>query len=308
MGKKKIVWQDVYVKIPNTGGREIVHQQWANVLGQEKGGSRVNGQPYRYYVHQLSNGQWIHLDGIGNKNAIDNLVMADSYVFINKKGKPTSRVAFIFLTQDLLNKYNENPTEYCKLLELLRIIFECKRELTIDDFNSVHFSTGLSVEVLCLLIQYLFITEDLNYWRNYARYKTWVEAIPDKYGMVHEDIKKYPKKHIADGTYTFEQPASKKEPAINATVVIEGWRWIIKKGSMINTTTRSLSKRAQRIRDKISCDENGMILEDIILGECLPKDVITAIVGHKPKTAADWIGADGAPAIICEMSIYDYDI
>lgn len=306
MGKKKIVYQEVYVDIKNVGGREAVHQQWMDLLGKEIAGSRVNGTPYRYYTNQLSNGSWVYLDGIGKKNAIDELVLVDGYTFVTDRGKPTSRVAFSFLTQDLQNKHKESAIEYGKLLELLRIIFECKRELTVDDFNSVHFTTGLPVEALCLLIQNLFITEDLNYWRDHGRYKTWAEAIPDKYGMVHSDIKKYPKKYIADGTYTFTQPAYKKYEAINATVVIEGWRWILKKGSVVGTITRSLGKRVSNIRNQLIFDEHGVVLEDIVLGECVPREIATAIAGRKLKTEPVWIGANGQPAPIKEFQLYDY--
>lgn len=279
MAKKK-EFHDVYVHIPNEGGRRAVFNFLIDLLQQEEFGSPSVVQTYRYFVDQLEDGSWIILVRPGKGHGGDFKVIFDNF---------SGLLSFDDLRTDLLQKYNENPDEYRnKLYPLMKRTFECAGDVKPEEWQGVNLHSGFTVEFVLKALKYLFIEQDRAYHHGAGRTMPWCEVVPDKNGILR-DTKDYDKFSLPDGYYTLKAEATKKHQAIDATVMVSSGHYILQQGSVVAPVPVSkITKTALKKRDLIAMNANGEVNKTVDLGYCELTRLTEIIAGCKLDPWTNW--------------------
>lgn len=92
----------------------------------------------------------------------------------NPNGKRTNRPTHGNILDDLGQKQRENPELYLRLIEEITKIYNCQAY----SLHGLVFQSGLSLDILCETIKWLFVEQDVTYW-NYSGRAMFYNAIQE---------------------------------------------------------------------------------------------------------------------------------
>ncbi len=159
----------------NSGSRNEVRMRVVDALAAETPGTG-NGEDaskYIYYVETLDSGDRVYLQRPANlHNGFDFLVCVENANYALPGQRRRNFPKHEDLAVDLQAKKAENEEMYARLHGLLRRVFECE-DVSDDEMEAIHFSTGLPVDHILKAIKWLFIEQDIRYWNYSGRNMTW---------------------------------------------------------------------------------------------------------------------------------------
>lgn len=102
-------------------------------------------------------------------------------------------------------------------------------------------------------------------------------------------------KLIPDGEYFFKkQKSSDGGKLVKATADVKNGNWKLLKNSILGITEdKGVSQKARITRENIKLNSNGVLLEDIELGECTPSHAGTVVMNQSINGWTDWHDKDG---------------
>ncbi|MHC5311036.1 hypothetical protein ACYSNM_13415 [Myroides sp. LJL116] len=92
----------------------------------------------------------------------------------NPNGKRTNRPTHGNILEDLAEKKRENPKLYLILIKEITKLYNCQEY----SLQGLIFATGLSLDILCETIKWLFVEQDVTYW-NYSGRAMFYNAIQE---------------------------------------------------------------------------------------------------------------------------------
>lgn len=99
---------------------------------------------------------------------------------------------------------------------------------------------------------------------------------------------------IPDGVYKLRRNKKSDNKMVNATVEIIDGSWLLKKGSILGVNEDTgVNIKAKMFRIEMQIDENGLLLEDVELGECTPSFAGTVVMNQSSNGWDDWKNSDG---------------
>lgn len=117
---------------------------------------------YIYEAETLRDGKKIYLKRPANLNkGVDFTVHIEGARFRNKGMVDMPSHQNIF--DDLSEKRSSNPSEYEKVKELIRKIYNCE-DIATEEYEELVFSVGYPIEAILKAIKWLFIELDVTYW------------------------------------------------------------------------------------------------------------------------------------------------
>lgn len=121
------------------------------------------GFKYRYHVETLTGGREMSLSRPGYKKCCDFKIGVENWT---GKGKHDE------IRDDLLEKSQENPEDFLRLMKAIERVHACHdvEEVT-DSCKNLKFKTGMGIELILKLLKWMFILEDVYYWRYDGRNK-----------------------------------------------------------------------------------------------------------------------------------------
>lgn len=145
--------------------REDIRRNLVNIfLDEHPGTGKGNAcSKYIYTVENLVCGNKIVLKRPARLNrGFDFEVHVDNIKFPSGKGK-TNRPSHKIIFEDLEKKEQEDKEKFRQLLVLIDCLYNCD---IIQDhqYEQLSFKTGLRSEVVCKIIKWLFIEQDITYW------------------------------------------------------------------------------------------------------------------------------------------------
>lgn len=103
-------------------------------------------------------------------------------------------------------------------------------------------------------------------------------------------------KLIPDGIYTLKRKKRSDNQAVNAIASVKSGNWTLKKDSVFGIAENvGISAKVKNRRTELPIDNNGILLEDVELGECSPSFVSTLVLNASSDGWADWKNKDGKP-------------
>ena len=159
----------------NSGSRDELRMRVVYAFAAETPGTGngENASRYIYYVETLSSGDRVYLQRPANlHNGFDFLVCVENTNYALPGQRIRNYPKHEDLGVDLQAKKAENEEMYTRLYELLRRVFECD-DVSDDEMDAIHFSTGLPVDHILKVIKWLFIEQDIRYWNYAGRNMTW---------------------------------------------------------------------------------------------------------------------------------------
>lgn len=159
----------------NRGSRNEVRLRVVKVFSNEEPGTGNgdNASKYIYYVEILNDGNRIYLQRPANlHNGFDFLVCVENtnYAKLGKRCRNYPKHEDI--GEDLKQKKAESPTEYARLFELIKRVYECD-DVDDSEMSVLRFSVGLPIDHILKVIKWLFIEQDIRYWNYSGRNMTW---------------------------------------------------------------------------------------------------------------------------------------
>jgi hypothetical protein len=128
---------------------------------------------YRYFVETTNNGKRIYLERPArlNKGCDFVIYVEDLLAFINGKDKPPS---FDNLVDDLRQKANDRPSEFHRLKNLIKRVYECcpMGPLLLES-QELLFNAGWETDLILKLVKWFFIEQDITYWNKTGREMLW---------------------------------------------------------------------------------------------------------------------------------------
>lgn len=101
-------------------------------------------------------------------------------------------------------------------------------------------------------------------------------------------------KLIPNGTYYFKRRKKSDGKTVTATAVISSGRWTILKGSNLGVNEDvGGSIKAKKMRQNSPVDSNGVLLEDVELGECSPSFAGVFVLNQANDGWLEWKTKDG---------------
>ena len=140
---------------------------------KELPGTTISATEYYYFVETLQNNNRIYLKRPTALNkGVDFEVRVENTQFrYGKHGNIIStgnRPSHDDITNDLINKKAENPTEFSRLKGLLDKTFACE-QINDSEYFQFSFTSGHSIEVIFKSLKWLFIEQDITYWNRSGR-------------------------------------------------------------------------------------------------------------------------------------------
>ena len=157
----------------NSGSRNEVRMRVVDALAAETPGTG-NGEDaskYIYYVETL-NSETVFIcsdQQIFTTDLISSYALKTPTMLCRGSEEGTSPNTKTWLW---IYKKAENEEMYARLHGLLRRVFECE-DVSDDEMEAIHFSTGLPVDHILKAIKWLFIEQDIRYWNYSGRNMTW---------------------------------------------------------------------------------------------------------------------------------------
>ena len=141
---------------------------------EEPGTGKGNdASKYIYYVETLSDGNRVYLQRPANlHNGFDFLVCVENANYAKASERRRNYPKHDDISDDLMLKKNESPTEYNRLFTLIQRVYACD-DVSDSEMASVSFTTGLPVDHILKVIKWLFIEQDVRYWNYSGRNMTW---------------------------------------------------------------------------------------------------------------------------------------
>lgn len=140
---------------------------------KEQPGRTTSVTEYYYFVETLQNNNRIYLKRPTALNkGVDFEVRVENTQF--RYGKHDNiistgnRPSHDDITNDLINKKAENPTEFSALRELLDKTYTCE-PINDSEYFQFSFTSGHSIEVIFKSLKWLFIEQDITYWNRSGR-------------------------------------------------------------------------------------------------------------------------------------------
>lgn len=157
----------------SANSREEYREKLIILFLKEKHGTLNDVNYYYYTVEKLSDGNVIYLKRPTALNkGVDFEVRVSNVQFrFGKYGNIIStgnRPSHNDIFDDLRIKKAESEKEYSKLFKFITRIYKCE-VITLDEMNMLHFSKGISVEVILYVLKWLFIEQDITYWNRSGR-------------------------------------------------------------------------------------------------------------------------------------------
>lgn len=95
---------------------------------------------------------------------------------------------------------------------------------------------------------------------------------------------------IPNGVYYMKKGKKADNRTLNATAHVENGIWTLKQGSVLATTeNKGVSQKAKELRISMPIDGNGVLLEDVELGECSPSFAATIVANQSENGWDDWV-------------------
>lgn len=114
-------------------------------------------------------------------------------------------------------------------------------------------------------------------------------------------------KSIPNGLYYFKKQKKSDNKIVSVTAQVENGIWTILKGSIIGIIEdKGVSQKAKNTREYMKFDKNGLLLENIVLGECTPSFAGTLIMNGSINGWTDWYDKSGNQLCIYkEKNLYE---
>lgn len=166
---------DITMTFSNAGSRNEVRMRVVNAFAAEEPGTGKGdaASRYRYYVETLASGDRVYLQRPANlHNGFDFLVCVENanYAPIGKRRRNYPKHTDI--AEDLQVKKEENREMYSWLYRLVKRVYECQ-DVSDEEMQEIHFTSGLPVDHILKAIKWLFIEQDIRYWNYSGRDMTW---------------------------------------------------------------------------------------------------------------------------------------
>lgn len=159
----------------NEGTRNEVRMRVVDRLALEEAGTGKgeNASRYIYYVETLSDGNRVYLQRPANlHNGFDFLVCVENTNYAVAGKRRRNYPKHQDFGEDLEAKKLENPEMYRRLYRLLEEVYLC-HDITDENIQLLHFTSGYSPEHILKAIKWLFIEQDIRYWNYSGRNMTW---------------------------------------------------------------------------------------------------------------------------------------
>ena len=159
----------------NEGTRNEVRMRVVDRLALEEAGTGKdeNASRYIYYVETLADGNRVYLQRPANlHNGFDFLVCVENINYAVAGKRRRNYPKHQDFGEDLEAKKLKNPEMYKKLYKLLEKVYLC-HDITDEDIQTLHFTSGYSPEHILKAIKWLFIEQDIRYWNYSGRSMTW---------------------------------------------------------------------------------------------------------------------------------------
>ena len=159
----------------NEGTRNEVRMRVVDRLALEEAGTGKdeNASRYIYYVETLADGNRVYLQRPANlHNGFDFLVCVENINYAAAGKRRRNYPKHQDFGEDLEAKKLKNPEMYKKLYKLLEKVYLC-HDITDEDIQPLHFTSGYSPEHILKAIKWLFIEQDIRYWNYSGRNMTW---------------------------------------------------------------------------------------------------------------------------------------
>ena len=166
---------DITMTFSNAGSRNEVRMRVVDTFAAEEPGTGKGdaASRYRYYVETLASGDRVYLQRPANlHNGFDFLVCVKNanYAPIGKRRRNYPKHTDI--AEDLQVKKEENREMYSRLYLLVKRVYECQ-DVSDEEMQGIHFTSGLPVDHILKAIKWLFIEQDIRYWNYSGRDMTW---------------------------------------------------------------------------------------------------------------------------------------
>ncbi len=118
--------------------------------------------------------------------------------------------------------------------------------------------------------------------------------------VFEEAVESSQSKGIPNGKYYFKKKKkSDNNKLVSATVVIHDSKWTLLKGSVLGITEdKGTTKKSRAVRELLSLDKNGKLLEDYELGECTPSFAGDVVMNQSINGWDDWHNEKDEPVDI----------
>jgi Holliday junction DNA helicase RuvA len=153
--------------------RHEIVQKVVNTFINTEFRERGKGIRFYYPVEKLSNGSLLYLRRPGGlqKWNFDFKVDVKEEMGLGK-GRHQD------ITADILNKKEENPEQFEKLVQAMTAVYgcsECDVNQVLNKYGDLQssFKTGANVEILLKVLKWMFIMEDIVYWNYDGRAKLY---------------------------------------------------------------------------------------------------------------------------------------
>ena len=101
-------------------------------------------------------------------------------------------------------------------------------------------------------------------------------------------------KLIPNGIYEIKRKKKSDNKVVYARAIVDNGRWTLMKGSILGITEDiGVSQRAKATRMMLPLDSNGMLLDDVELGECSPSYAGTIVMNQSNNGWTDWKDGKG---------------
>lgn len=157
----------------SANSREQYREKLIKLFLKEQHGTIKDVNYYHYTVEKLSDGNVIYLKRPTALNkGMDFEVRVSNIQFrygkygniISTGNRPSHNDIF----EDLKAKKYESEQEFLQLLPLITKVYNCEDVLP-DEIKTLHFSRGVSVEIILYVLKWLFIEQDITYWNRSGR-------------------------------------------------------------------------------------------------------------------------------------------
>lgn len=103
-------------------------------------------------------------------------------------------------------------------------------------------------------------------------------------------------KLIPDGVYTLKRKKRSDNRAVDAAASVKNGNWTLKKNSVLGIAEDvGISAKVRTRRTELPIDSNGILMEDVELGECSPSFVSGLVLNASSDGWEDWKNSDGKP-------------
>lgn len=103
-------------------------------------------------------------------------------------------------------------------------------------------------------------------------------------------------KLIPDGVYTLKRKKRSDNRAVDAIASVKSGNWTLKKNSVLGITEDvGISAKVRNRRTEMPIDSNGILLDDVELGECSPSFVSGLVLNASSDGWEDWKNSDEKP-------------